>query len=188
MAYKKPQYLGTSVAEWYDRYKFSEFGVTWCEYSPPHIMPQKPSPEAGDGFEIFKQSMNSITHLAGLWPNVKTVAREHVDFRWTEVLERYQVFDPGTFRSEWKERIDVKEYAYYVGPTELSGTREIDINAVYQLPEGLTIKEIYRPITNWCHCGSEGDWCGEGCMQPQNKERILLLEEGASKIAETGPV
>lgn len=179
MAYKKPQWYGISIAEFYNRYDFFEFTVIRSSYGHPHIIPKNPNPGAKDGFESFRQSMNAICRLAGSWPAIKTIATEHVEFRWTEHIEWYPVTDYETGKVDWKQRPDVAEYAYYVGPIDTRFVQEIDVNAIFELPEQLRTGKDLIP-KNWCHCGSEGDWCGEGCYQPQNKKAVLKMEKGDS--------
>lgn len=119
LAYKKPQYWGHSIAEFYDQQDFSEFDMCQGSYGHPHIIPHNPNPGSGDDFEGFRQSQNAIVHLAGQWPNnVKVVAREHVKFGWAERLESIPSFNFDTLRNEWKLVLDVNEFAYYVGPTD----------------------------------------------------------------------
>lgn len=186
MAYKKPQYFGISIAEFYNKKEFDEFTICHGLYTAPHIIPKNPGND--NDFEIFRQSMNAVCHLAGAWPDLETVARDHVEFRWTEYLHPYPVTNDETGKTDWKKRPDVSEYAYYVGPADVSSAPVIDVDAVYELPDVLKdavrelgqIDEVYIPLTDWCHCGSEGDWCGEGCRQPHNKERVLLLERRTS--------
>lgn len=132
MAYKKPQYWGISVSEFYNRYEFSEFTVIDSGYSQPHIIPKNPNPGANDGFEIFRQSMNAVTHLAGHWPaHIDTVSREHVEFRWTEFMDSYPVTNYNAMSSSWHDPLDVQEYVYYIGPTDGFEMVEVDINKDY---------------------------------------------------------
>lgn len=131
MTYKKPQYWGISVAEFYSQRDFSEFTIHRSTYGAPHIIPKNPYPGAGDGFEGFRQSMNAVMHLGGAWPVSGTVAREYVEFRWTEHNDTYPVPNEENGETEWRVRLDVQEYAYYTGPTEGIEMIEVDLNTDY---------------------------------------------------------
>lgn len=176
MAYKKPQWYGISIVEFYNRYDFSEFTVIRSSYGHPHIIPKNPNPDTKDNFEMFRQSMDAICYLAGSWPDINTVAKADVEFRWAEHIDRYPMTNYETGKTDWKQRFDVAEYAYYVGSIDTT-FQKIDINAIFELPEQLR-SEIDLTTKDWCHCGSESDWCGEGCYQPQNKEAVLKMEKG----------
>jgi hypothetical protein len=115
-----------------------EFDILRSKYGYSHIIPHNPKQGAGDGFEGFRQSMNAVTRLAGSWPtDLKVVAREHVEFWWAEHLDSVPSFNYLTFENDWTDRLDVSEYAYYVGPLTIADIPEIDINAVFKVPEKL---------------------------------------------------
>lgn len=177
MAFKRPQYFGISIEQFYNTHKFLEFDVIRSSYSPPHIIPHNPNPGIDDNFEGFRQAMNSVIHLAGIWPDIKIVAREHVEFRWTEHIDTYPVTNHETLKTEWRERDDVSEFAYYIGPPERPGLKEIDINAVFELPEILK-ENPNTPAKDWCRCAAESDYCGEDCRQLKNKDFIQSYEKG----------
>lgn len=103
-------------------------------YGPPDIIPHNPNTKVGDNFEAFKQSQNAIILLTGEWPLfLNVVAREFVEFRWTECLNSVPVFDPETFEAKWVNVLDVKEFAYYVGPgANLEGIK----TAIIKLEKG----------------------------------------------------
>lgn len=176
LAHKKPQWWGISIKEFYNQEQFNQFGIH-KEYGNPHIIPKNPNPGTKDCFEGFRQSMNAIMRLAGKWPvSLDVVTRNHVEFRWTEFMDEYPYTNPGTFETIWLQRLDVQEYAFYTGP--IDGANVIDVNVmIIQSPTKSCTLVITSP-KDWCHCGSEGDWCGEGCYQPQNKESVLALEKG----------
>lgn len=86
-------------------------------YGPPHIIPHNPNTKVRNNFEAFRQSQNAIIHLTGEWPLIlNVVPREYVEFRWTECVDTVPVFNPETFETKWVNVLDVKEFAYYVGP------------------------------------------------------------------------
>lgn len=179
MAYRKPQYFGMSIAKWYERHEFLHFDVMWSTYGRPHLIPHNQG--YGNNFEVFRQSQSSIVHLAGPWPsNISLVPREHVKFAWAECVEKSLEYNPQTGKNGSVKRLDVNEFAYYVGPIDGVVMEVVDVNAEYKLPFGLEFSDIHLPTTDWCHCGSVVDWCGEGCRQPHNKEFVLSLEKGAS--------
>lgn len=143
MAYKKPQYFGISIAEFYDRHEFSEFTIHRSSYGPPHIIPKNPNPGAKDGFEGFRQSMNAISHLAGAWPgNLKVVSRVQVAFRWTEFINTYPVTNYNDGSVTYYDRTDVQEYAYYIGPIEGMEMADIDINRNYREAQDELVRSV----------------------------------------------
>jgi hypothetical protein len=135
MSFKKPQFFGISVNEFYSRREFLEFDVILGNFCLLYIVPHNSDPDAGDGFEGFRQSMNAISHLAGQWPNVRTVLREHVEFKWAEFIDSYPFTNYSDFTVEWRKRIDVQEYAFYVGPINVDDVKHIEVNPVYKYPE-----------------------------------------------------
>lgn len=136
MAFSKPQYFGHSVAEFYNKHPFSDFQIVqnWDGYA--HIIPARPNEEKDNSFEIFRQSMNAATYLASSWPLIEKISIEHVAFRFAERLEYYPVYNEN-HQAEWRERLDVAEYAFYVGPTSGYPMVGIDINEKIEHPENL---------------------------------------------------
>lgn len=115
-ANNKPKYYGISIAEFYNKHTFTEFDVM-SKYRNPHIIPHNPNPGPDNKFELFRQSLNAVTHLAGKWPtNITKVSREHVVFKWTEFIDIIPAFNFETLQNEWRQVCDVKEFVFYVGP------------------------------------------------------------------------
>jgi hypothetical protein len=144
MAYKTPKCYDISILQFYSQHEFSEFDICGGSFSGPHIIPHNPhdrgTEERGD-FEAFRQSMNAVIHLAGQWPtDIKVVPKEHVQFRWTEFMDSVPSFNYQTLRNGWSDRLDVQEYAYYVGPIDDMEVHEIDVNAVYERADYLLNK------------------------------------------------
>lgn len=176
MAYRKPQCFGISISEFYKRHEFSEFDMQ-DTYGPPHLIPHKPNNVDHNVFEGFRQSQNAVVHITGAWPKgLRIVPREHVEFRWTEIRDSYPVHNNETFTTEWLERLDVKEYGYYIGPLCKQEVVELAADECFELPDQHPFVRVSSP-KNWCYCASEGDFCGTGCHQPQNNP---ALKEGVS--------
>lgn len=136
MAFRKPQYFGHSVAEFYNKHPFSKFRIFHSSDGYDHIIPARPMGKNDNSFEIFRQSMNAVTLLAGLWPLTEIVSRNHVVFKYIERLESYPVYDK-SLQAEWRERLDVAEYAFYVGPTSEFNMVDIDVNKEIEYTENL---------------------------------------------------
>ncbi|WP_285011014.1 hypothetical protein [Pedobacter faecalis] len=135
MVHQKPHFYGRTVSEFYNTHDFSEFNVIRSPVGHPHIIPKNPNPGAEDGFELFRQSMTAVTHMAGSWPDIDVAPREHVEFRWVEHIDCYPETDRITGSVIWKDRLDVKLCAFYVGPINIIGIKPIDVNAVFAVPE-----------------------------------------------------
>ncbi len=102
------------------------------EYGNPHILPHNPNPGSDNQFELFRQSMNAVIHLAGKWPtDIKVVSKEHVEFKWAEYIDTVPSFNFDTLQNEWKQVSDVKQFAFYVGPTDNTEVQEINVNTEY---------------------------------------------------------
>jgi hypothetical protein len=128
-ANNKPKYYGISIAEFYNGHEFTEFDVM-SKYGNPNIIPHNPNPGSDNEFELFRQSLNAVIHLAGKWPiNVTLVSREHVIFKWTEFIDTIPSFNFETLQNEWKKVCDVKQFAFYAAPVDNVEFQDIDINS-----------------------------------------------------------
>ena len=111
MANKHPKYFGISRNEFYS----SMPAFTAFDVMVDHLIPH--NPETGSGFESYRQSQNAIITMGGDWPvGLKVVPRDQVELRWAESRETYMEINEETEQNETLERLDVSEYAFYIGP------------------------------------------------------------------------
>ena len=118
MAHKKPQYFGLGIEEFYNRYQFTNFDVRRIHGHDSFLIPHTPDdPEAG--FSLFRQSMCAAINLGGEWPaDLKIVNRDQVAIRWVEQNESYLQYNEVTHENETLSRLDVSQFAFYIGPYE----------------------------------------------------------------------
>jgi hypothetical protein len=120
LVHKQPHYFGDRIIDWYKKHDFTHFDVL-SEGNKPHLIPHKPN-NAGSNFELFRQAQQSIIHIAGVWPRgLKTVPREHVEFKWAEHPDTFPETNIVTLTTEWLPCYNVGEFAFYVGPLETKG-------------------------------------------------------------------
>ena len=117
-----------SISIWYEKYKFSHFDVQHSKYDDKvFLVPHNPFSKVDvnwNGFEIYRQALNSVIEGRGLWPvGLKLVDKNDVAIKNVEYKDYKGIWSPTQINANTAFELDIREYAFYT-PTTKGGRQD----------------------------------------------------------------